>query len=249
MKYTYFKVRTTCPKKGDKNYTKASKGGKIEKQALGKPSAWDGSVLSNCIGYCHGRWLEVHEEITGKKDDPFPYFNCDGENAITWAKKYGLETGDIPRPMAMLCFAKGKPGVHDDGAGHVQCVEKVNEDGSLLVSESIYGGTAFRTKTITNKNGRWGQDSKHTFRGFIYHPDIKEVVEPLKLKVGDAVYITKKGNANSFGTGKAAASGGKVKFVILKIYEDRPFPYQVGLVKKNGKQTRGFYKETALKLV
>lgn len=65
---------------------------------------------------------------------------------------------------------------------------------------------------------------------------------PSKLKKGDTVKITGTGNANSMGTGKKAYGIGWTR-KILRVYDGRPYPYQVG----NSSGTTGFYKESALK--
>lgn len=65
--------------------------------------------------------------------------------------------------------------------------------------------------------------------------------KPLPLKVGDQVTIIKTGNGSSFGTSNTAYGIGW-KRTILKIWEDRPYPYQVG----NETGTTGFYKREAI---
>lgn len=62
------------------------------------------------------------------------------------------------------------------------------------------------------------------------------------LNVGDKVQIVATGNGNSYGTSNAAFGIGWTR-EILKIYSDRPYPYQVG----NSSGTTGFYKASALK--
>ena len=60
-------------------------------------------------------------------------------------------------------------------------------------------------------------------------------------KAGDKVKITKTGNANSLGTGKKAYGIGWTRR-ILRVYEGRAYPYQVG----DNTGTTGFYKADAL---
>lgn len=67
---------------------------------------------------------------------------------------------------------------------------------------------------------------------------------PTKLKVGDKVKIIGTGKASSYGDNPTAGGVGWTR-VIQKIYEGRPYPYQVG----NSTGTTGFYKESALKKV
>ena len=65
--------------------------------------------------------------------------------------------------------------------------------------------------------------------------------EPDKLKVGDSVKIIGIGNGSSYGTSNKAYGIGWTR-QILKIWDGRPYPYQVG----NSTGTTGFYKEDAL---
>ena len=64
------------------------------------------------------------------------------------------------------------------------------------------------------------------------------------LKVGDRVRIINVGNGSSYGDSNAAYGLGWIR-TILKIYEGRPFPYQVG----NNTGTTGFYKADALEKI
>lgn len=62
-----------------------------------------------------------------------------------------------------------------------------------------------------------------------------------ELKVGDKVKIIGKGNGSSYGNSNVAGGIGWER-QILKIWNGRPFPYQVG----NSTGTTGFYKASAL---
>lgn len=87
--------------------------------------------------------------------------------------------------------------------------------------------------------------------GWVAEADLKPYIAPkpepkptptTKLKVGDKVKIIGSGNGSSHGnSGRALGIGWSRQ--ILKVYEGRAFPYQVG----NSKGTTGFYKEDALK--
>lgn len=68
--------------------------------------------------------------------------------------------------------------------------------------------------------------------------------EPTYLKVGTKVRIAGTGRASSYGTGARAGGIGWSR-VILKVWEGRPYPYQVG----NNSGTTGFYKAEALKKI
>ena len=64
---------------------------------------------------------------------------------------------------------------------------------------------------------------------------------PKPLAVGDTVKIVGTGNGSSYGTSNTAYGIGWTR-QILRIWDGRAFPYQVG----NGTGTTGFYKAEAL---
>ncbi len=64
---------------------------------------------------------------------------------------------------------------------------------------------------------------------------------PKPLAVGDKVKIIGTGNGSSYGTSNTAYGIGWTR-QILKIWDGRPYPYQIG----NGSGTTGFYKAEAL---
>ena len=65
-----------------------------------------------------------------------------------------------------------------------------------------------------------------------------------ELNVGDAVEIIGTGNGSAYG-GSNTAYGIGWKRQILKIWNGKPYPYQVG----NNTATTGFYKAEALKKI
>lgn len=66
--------------------------------------------------------------------------------------------------------------------------------------------------------------------------------EPRPLSVGDTVEIVGTGNGSSYGTSNTAYGIGWTR-QILKIWDGRSYPYQVG----NSTGTTGFYRAEALK--
>lgn len=177
-----FKARTTAPSASDKYWKHTSKGGLNSCIHIS-----NGSVLPNCVGYAWGRFYE----ITGKKP------KLSRANAENW---YGYTTdgykrGKTPKVGAVICWKKGKVGVGSDGAGHVAIVEKVNDDGSILISESGYNSFRFRTRTLKKP---YSIGSAYTFQGFIYCP------------VDFEVQTTKPSAKVTFIKGVQAATGSKV---------------------------------------
>lgn len=70
----------------------------------------------------------------------------------------------------------------------------------------------------------------------------EEPVQPEGLKVGDKVVIVGTGNGSSYGNSNTAYGLGYIRY-ILKVWDGRPYPYQVG----NSAGTTGFYTKEALR--
>lgn len=192
MSYT---PRTTRPNDGDPYWTKTTYGGYNE-QILGNPvnRAWSGSVLPNCTGYVHGRFMELGNQPYDYDPGILPY-----GNASTYYANSSLEKGQDPRLGACMVWGVG--------AGHVAIVEEIIDNDTVLTSESDYGGdsggTIFETRT-RHREWNWGYYSGYTreFLGFLYHPNITPVEPTYTLTVvngsassysgknGDTVTIT-----------------------------------------------------------
>lgn len=263
-----FSIRNAKPGKGNKNFITTGAGG-WNTCIKGYPQDKDCNVLANCVGYASGRFNEIINEIRDTARCTFDNLNCNAENFIERAKAKGLEIGTEPRVGAIGVAQKGATLSGSDGAGHVWIVERVNVDKSTYTSESGYGSKAFWNQTRTNKNGRWGLASSYKFRGFIYLPeDVQKVIDgdaetpivepipepvvpeptpvvptpaPAAFSVGDKVKIIGYGNGSSKGTSGTACGIGWTRQV-LKIWDGRPYPYQIG----NKTGTTGFYKAEAL---
>ena len=117
------------------------------------------SCLPNCVGYAWGRWYE----LLGKKP------KLSKGNAENWYNyNDGYKRGKTPKLGAVICWRKGKAGNANDGAGHVAIVEQINADGSIVASESNYGGSRFNVRKLS-KTFYLGKS--YTFQGFIYLPE------------------------------------------------------------------------------
>lgn len=122
-----------------------------------------GSVLANCTGYAYGRFMEE----TGKT-----YCNLPRTNACTWFNaNHGYETGLTARKGAVLCYSGGW-----ENRGHVSIVEEVYSDGSILVSQSNYGGILWEQVKLTYPN--YNQGYNLHFQGFIYNPEVDDQPSP-----------------------------------------------------------------------
>ena len=135
--------------------------------------------------------------------------------------------------------------------------DKVVIDGPLYVSStasSPAGHVSNKVTNITRKN----PGSAHPYNttgdlGWMDESSIKKYEEPApaptpapstELNVGDAVEIIGTGNGSAYG-GSNTAYGIGWKRQILKIWNGKPYPYQVG----NNTATTGFYKAEALKKI
>lgn len=117
-----------------------------------------GLVLPNCTGYAWGRFMEILGSTP----------KLSTGNAGTWYDNTsdGYSRGSIPQVGAVICWGGGS-----SGAGHVAIVEKVNGDGSILISNSDYSGRMFYTATVY-KSSNYSISSSHKFQGFIYNPAV-----------------------------------------------------------------------------
>ena len=170
MSYT---PRLTAPDGGDLKWTRADYGGYCTTNYSGYPIAWAGSVLANCVGYVHGRWMEVGNTTTD-------YALSHGNAKEYYPAAEGVfERGQEPKLGAILCLS----GSNISGsAGHVAIVEQIADDYSWIVtSESNWGGPTFRTVTRYRAYG-WRPANSDAyvggFQGFIYHPNIEPEPEP-----------------------------------------------------------------------
>lgn len=180
-----YSPRLSAPSTTDKNYLHYSAGGYnycIEIK--------NDSCLPNCVGYAWGRWREIlgykHKLSTGNAEN-------------FYLKADGYARGQKPRVGAVICWRKGKAKYAEDGCGHVAIVEKINNDGTIVCSESNYGGSRFNTRTLKASNSYY-LGKNYVFQGFIYLPIEFDKEEPkveekpkeeikLKFEIGDKVII------------------------------------------------------------
>lgn len=103
--------------------------------------------MPNCTCYCYGRaW-----EVTGNKP-----VGLSLHNAVRWFEEStGFEKGQEPRLGAIACFG-GK-------YGHVASVEEIHADGTVILSNSNFGGDFFFIKTVADIIN-WG----YPLLGYIY---------------------------------------------------------------------------------
>jgi hypothetical protein len=119
---------------------------------------YPGDTLPNCTAYAWGRFYEILGSrptlSTGNAEDWYGNSND------------GYKRGNTPALGAIICWEGA-----GEGAGHVAVVEQINDDGSIITSESGWNSDSYWwTTTRNNKNGNWGANSSYVFQGFIYCP-------------------------------------------------------------------------------
>lgn len=182
-----YQPRLERPVKGNKYYTTIAKGGysrAIEGKCktTGKPDT-QCNVLANCVGYAYGRFNEIGNYGSCRYLSP-----VNAENFPEYAK--GLTIGTEPKLGAIIVWKKGGTLKGTDGAGHVAVVERIYNDGSVLISQSGYNSNPFWTETIKKGDGNWRcawMGTAYTFRCFIYNPavpDTDNIITKLTLKKG-----------------------------------------------------------------
>ena len=149
-----YNSRLTEPGTKDKNWLHTSAGGYNSCIHIS-----GGSCLPNCVGYAWGRW----RKLLGKNH------NLSRSNAENWWGNTGdgYKRGQTPKLGAVICWRKGIAGNGSDGAGHVAIVEQVNADGSIITSNSGYGGKRFYTQHLKPP---YSIGRSYTLQGFIYIP-------------------------------------------------------------------------------
>lgn len=113
----------------------------------------NGWTLPNCTAYAFGRLYEINGAMP----------TTSLHNANTWytTTSDGYDRGTVPHLGAVCCWAGGS-----SGAGHVSIVEQINDDGTIITSNSDWSGRMFYLLTMSADNPYLG--SSFTFQGYIY---------------------------------------------------------------------------------
>ena len=127
-----------------------------------------GNGLPNCTCYCYGRAAE----ILGGWDTNLP--NGNGMDWFDEAVNAGYQTGMVPQLGAIMCFAPRT--LPSTALGHVATVEVINQDGSVITSNSGYPNSYFFTETLYPGDGylsSWMTIPARNYylQGFIYNTD------------------------------------------------------------------------------
>ncbi len=107
-----------------------------------------GFGMPNCTTYAYGRWGELRGAFNtdlGRVAGTSWY-----PDAKDWyANSPGISRGSVPQLGAVICYGCDDP----QYAGHVAVVEVINEDGSIVTSNSGYESTYFWTYTVRPEEG------------------------------------------------------------------------------------------------
>ena len=159
------KIQTTLPNKGNKFYNTTSTGG-YSWCIKGKPTQDGLDVLDNCVGWCCGRFNEIYSTETCYNGMKYPQLNCNAEYFIERGQSIGLKYQNEPCLGGIMVWE----GISKGNAGHVASVERINEDGSVLTSESGYNHFDFRNYTRYKGDGNWGLNSNFRYLGCLINP-------------------------------------------------------------------------------
>lgn len=126
-----------------------------------------GEITGNCVGYAYGRF----SEILGYFHPDLPKCNAgDWLDTLKKNKNTTLTWGNEPRLGAVAVWKN--PGK----AGHVAVVEAINDDGSIMLSESGYNHSwNQRFWNSGPKKGPNWYGAPYEFQGFIYNPATEDV--------------------------------------------------------------------------
>lgn len=174
------KVRTTKPNSGNKYYNKKANGGyssciKGKCKSTGKPAPGL-NCLANCVGYASGAFNEEHAFGKEKYN-----FNCNAENFIERAVKYGLSVYQEPMVGGIMVWRKGDTLEAKDGAGHVAIctsVDDIYNPSECATSESGYNSSVFWTTKRKKGSGNWGAGKDYHYRGCIAPEGYVKPIKP-----------------------------------------------------------------------
>lgn len=138
-----------------------------------------GYGMPNCTAYAWGRFWEIADPLGTGANKPNPnelpgYYN----GGYWWyiVDRSVYQTGSTPALGAVICFEDTS-----GGDGHVAVVEQINDNGTIVTSNSAYGGSFFYTQTLSSSNNySWTSYKGHVYtcQGFIYNPYAEQPTPP-----------------------------------------------------------------------
>ena len=139
------------------------------------PFYQSGYGLPNCTCYAWGRFWEIGDPLSiGANTPTLPTSNGGSWWGDVDTTVYNV--GQTPELGSVICFSDDYP----DGDGHVAIVEVINSDGSIVCSNSAWGGAYFYLTTLyPNVNYKY---SHYTKQGFIYNPFVTPTPTPTRKR-------------------------------------------------------------------
>ena len=135
----------------------------------------------NCTWYAYGRYAEVRNAFSDlPHGDAGTWYD-----AATAFNRGDFSLGAQPQLGAIVCFRDATDPVNHPG--HLTVVEQINNDGTIVVSQSGYtqggGNTYFWTATVSRDNqyreSWYTQDGRNYYcQGFIYNDNVVPPVPP-----------------------------------------------------------------------
>ena len=112
----------------------------VDIAAMGIPATSNSYQVFQCTWWAYVRRLNIGKPVDG--------YMGNGGDWNDSARRFGYPVSGSPQPGDVLCF---EPGVHgsDPYYGHVAVVERVDADGSILISQSGRGWMSVVTETIS----------------------------------------------------------------------------------------------------
>ena len=185
--------RLEIPDKKNRFYIPRTAGGL--NPCIQRPS---GSSLqfANCVFYAVGRFAELWSIWLP---------SADAERYVMLGKQKGFIVSQTPAAGSIAVWSKGSESTSSDGCGHVAIVEIVNENGSIVTSESGWSAKKAFWTTTRKAGGNWGQSSDYRFLGFVLpfgsikKGDRGAVVKELQTLLARAGYLRENEIDGDFG--------------------------------------------------
>ena len=132
----------------------------------------------NCTWYAYGRMLQLGYSKTALDTMP--------GNAGTWDNTAGngAKVSNTPQAPCIAVWEIGVGGVlsaEKGGVGHVAVVERVNADGSIVISESNWNNTQYNTRTISRNDSHWPSE-------FVIVPPNSGTIKPFPTTASDNLF-------------------------------------------------------------
>ena len=216
-------IRTKAPEIDNRFYLTAGGGGfnkcipgNERNRRNARPSHF--SVLPNCVGYCYGRYLEFR----GIKSAPLP--TCNAGDWLAQGERAGFSVDRYPSVGSVAVF-------RGTDLGHVVFVERIEENGDILVSESNWNGSLFELVTLKRSKG-FRRTAKLKCVGFLSDPPEKKtpLFAPGSYVVTAGALNVREGAGTKFRAKRFSELTGSAQRQILSLCGKKKNAYVKGVV-------------------